>query len=108
MSSHNKSEFLRLCMTSGVIGFVVAFLFNVVLVGFNVLGSAELLTTFGGAAALFVVWMLNGLAFSVLQFVIAVSGRDDDDDDHDGGHFAREYLAEPVLIPIEKDQRRRR
>lgn len=108
MSSHDKSDFVRLCMMCAMIGFTVASVFILVLLSFDVLGIANLLTSAAGLLALCGLWVLNGAAFSVLQFIISAAGHDDDDDDHDGGHFAREYLAEPVLIRIEKDNRPRR
>jgi len=105
MSSNNKSDLVRLLVASCMIGFAIAALFLGVLVWFEVLGIQNLLSTVMGCFAMFSLWVLNGIAFSVLQLAL-ILGRDDDDDDHDGGHFAREFLAEPVPIRVDRPKHR--
>ncbi len=104
MSKQKTPDLIRLYIKSCMIGFVLAALFVALLLGLDVMGLGGLVARSDvGLVAVLVLWLLNGIVFAGVQFAIAVMGlADDDDDDHDGGLFARVYLAEPVPVRVDR------
>lgn len=64
---------VRVYVASCLIGFVLAAVFSVLLIGFNVGGLRHLVTTVeGGGLAAFLLFFFNGIVFSGVQFGITV------------------------------------
>ncbi|MEL6959303.1 MAG: hypothetical protein AAGL89_10175 [Pseudomonadota bacterium] len=95
MSTRNHQDLLKLFLKCLPFGFMVSALFLVVLI------------TFGQSAGAMLLWLfvLNGMAFSGVQFVILILSSDNDDND---GERGRVFLAEPVPVRIKRPQQRRR
>ncbi len=96
-------QLIRLFITQAAIGFALAGVLVVLMLGFNFANLGHLVRNSDmGVLAVFLLWAFNGIVFGAVQFAIAVMGMaDDDDDDQDGGHPA--YV--PIPIPVRRDGR---
>jgi hypothetical protein len=102
-------KLIRLYLASVAIGFALSAVFLGLLVWLDIagLGGLVLQSASGGVAAL-MLFVMNGIVFSGVQFAIAISRLADDDTDDDdprGGHHARGraffgFGAQPSPVPV--------
>jgi hypothetical protein len=102
-------KLVRLYVTSVAIGFALSAVFLGLLVWLDVAGLSHLVlqNASGGVAAL-MLFVMNGIVFSGVQFAIAISHLADDDTDDDdprGGHRDQrraffKFGAQPSPVPV--------
>jgi len=95
-----------------IIGFMLSGVFVAMLLYFNVANLLHLVThVSGGALAVALLFVFNGIVFSGVQFGIAVMSMARDEDDDSRGRRQPERvrgLAEalvPIPVPVRKDGR---
>ncbi|MBZ0124450.1 MAG: hypothetical protein K8F31_11255 [Roseovarius sp.] len=100
---------IRLYIVNVAIGFALAGLFVAMLMWFDVAHLRHLIATSDkGWLALLVLWVLNGIVFSGVQFGIAVMRmKDDDDDEGDGGLRQHVIPPEHATVPVPAEDARR-
>jgi len=101
-------ELVRLYIRHCLIGFGLAVVFVALLLGFDVAGLRGLvLTTQGGALAVVLLVVFNGLVFAGVQFAIAVMrmARPEADDDGSGRREALPLDPVPVALKAAGPQR---
>ncbi|MEX5726882.1 hypothetical protein Ga0609869_000235 [Rhodovulum iodosum] len=94
-------KLVRLYILQSLIGFALAGVFTALLLYFNVANLWHLVThvSMGWLAAL-LLFTLNGIVFSGVQFGIAVMRMAEDRDDDTGGRRAPEPVLSEVLVPV--------
>ena len=100
-------DLIKLYIRSCAIGFILAAVFVVLLLGFDIMKLRHLVMhSESGVLAVVLLWFMNGIVFAGVQFGYAVMriGRDDDDDGPGGGT----PIWDPVAIPVRVDDPQRR
>lgn len=92
-------KLVRLYIRHTIIGFVISAVFVALLLWLNVANLWHLVThSSGGALAVFLLWLFNGIVFSGVQFGIAVMRMAD----HSGGGGTRIRPGAPqhATVPV--------
>lgn len=100
MTPHHAPDLLRIYLRHCVTGFLLAAIFVVLVIGYDI-GRIGSLMAGSGLAALWALglWIALGLVFGAIQWAL-VQGRDEDDDDHQGGRMI------PIRVPVRAKRRR--
>ncbi|MBV2360408.1 hypothetical protein KUH32_11525 [Thalassococcus sp. CAU 1522] len=101
-------KLIRLYIRQVLIGFALSAVFVGLVLWFNIANLWHLVThSPGGALAVLMFWLFNGIVFAGVQFGIAIM-RMGGDDDRDGGGKRDAIPADPVPVPVEAGARTRR
>lgn len=101
-------ELVRLYIRNVAIGLGLSLAFVALLLWFNIANLAHLVTaTEGGAIAVVMLVVFNGIVFGGVQFAIAVMRMAEPEDGEDRGRRDAIPLAEPALVPVPAPRRRR-
>ncbi|MEM6375922.1 MAG: hypothetical protein AAF686_06745 [Pseudomonadota bacterium] len=100
----------RTLLTNLGVGLLLAALFVVLLLWFDIAGLAHLVGAVNGAWLMLIpLWLMFGGLFTCLQFIVAGLCDDDDDDDQPRGgrRDPRELQRDHLAIPVRSDEGRR-
>lgn len=102
-------KLVQLYIKNVLIGFLLSIVFVAMLMWFNVANLWHLVTaTQGGTIAVIMLVIFNAIVFAGVQFSIAVMRlAEPEDDDQGGRRDAIPLQAEPALVRVAADTRRR-